>query len=65
VAEWLVSHHHVDECIVNSDIKHKGPSYVFANAGVKSKVVETEDLNQVVEKFFSTPGQTGTDVRTT
>jgi len=65
VAEWLVSHHHVDECIVNSDIKHKGPSYVFANAGVKSKVVETEDLNQVVEKFFSIPGQTGTDVRTT
>ena len=53
VAEWLVSHHHIDELIVNSDIKHKGPGYVFANAGVRSRVVETKDLNEVVDQLFS------------
>jgi cation diffusion facilitator family transporter len=58
VAEWLVSHHHIDECIVNSDIKHKGPSYVFANAGVYSRIVETDDLNTIAETFFSSPRQT-------
>ncbi len=57
VAEWLVTHHHIDECIVNSDIKHKGPSYVFANAGVNSKVVETDNLNTVVQTFFQSAGQ--------
>ena len=55
VAEWLVTHHHIDELIVNSDIKHKGPGYVFANAGVKSRVIETKNLNEVVDMLFSKP----------
>ena len=48
VAEWLVSHHQIDELIVSSDIKHKGPGYVFANAGVTSRVISTDDLNAVI-----------------
>lgn len=58
VAEWLISHHHIDELIVNSDIKHKGPGYVFANAGITVRVIETEDLNTVIDTFFSKPEQT-------
>jgi len=52
VAEWLISLG-VDELIVNSDIKHKGPGYVFANAGVHHQVVGTDDLYQIERSFFA------------
>jgi cation diffusion facilitator family transporter len=52
VAEWLVSHHHIDELVVASDIKHKGPGYVFSNAGVNCRVVDTTDLKEATETFF-------------
>ncbi|MBS3757663.1 MAG: cation diffusion facilitator family transporter [Desulfobacterales bacterium] len=58
VAEWLISHHHIDELVVNSDMKHKGPGYVFANAGVNPRIVETDNLDAVIDIFFSQPERT-------
>lgn len=52
VAEWLVSHP-IDELVVTSDIKHKGPGYVLSNAGVGWRVVDTSDLYQAAETFLS------------
>ncbi len=57
VAEWLVSRHHIDELVVKSDMKHKGPGYVFSNAGVTTRVVETENLNDVIDTFFPQSSQ--------
>jgi predicted Fe-Mo cluster-binding NifX family protein len=60
VAEWLVSHHHIDELLVHSDIKHKGPGYVFSNAGVTTRLVPTRDLNQAADAFFTPDKEPGT-----
>ncbi len=55
VAEWLVNHHQIDELVVNSDIKHKGPGYVFSNAGVSTRVVATEDVNTAIRQCLDYP----------
>jgi predicted Fe-Mo cluster-binding NifX family protein len=55
VAEWLVQHHHIDAIYLRTDIRHKGPGYVFANAGVQMQLLDTGDLNEVSEAFFETP----------
>ncbi|MFO7838293.1 MAG: cation diffusion facilitator family transporter [Desulfosalsimonadaceae bacterium] len=57
VAEWLVSEHQIDELIVNHDIKHKGPGYVFANAGVGTRVVETEELDRAAATALEAYGR--------
>ena len=42
VAEWLVGQN-VDEVLLRSEIKHRGPGYVFSDAGVT--VHEVQELN--------------------
>lgn len=48
VAEWLVEQK-VDEVVVKEEIKHKGPGYVFSNAGIKTHVVNLDYLDQALE----------------
>ncbi len=53
VAEWLVEKK-VDQVVMAGDMKHKGPGYVFSNAGIKihvlsAKTVE-EALTSIIEK---------------
>jgi cation diffusion facilitator family transporter len=56
VAEWLVEKK-VDQVVMLGDIKHKGPGYVFSNAGVKIHVLSVktmeEALSYIVEKETS------------
>ena len=55
VAEWLVKKK-VDIIVAKEFHKKKGPSYVFANAGVECKTSDTEDLSTIVDGF-RTEGQ--------
>ena len=43
VAEWLVAHK-ADVVLVQENLKHKGPSYVLANAGVQIRQVKAKTL---------------------
>jgi cation diffusion facilitator family transporter len=45
VAEWLVERK-VDEVAITEEIKHKGPGYVFSDAGVKIHVVSAKDAGE-------------------
>jgi hypothetical protein len=47
VAEWLVEKN-VDEVAITEDIKHKGPGYVFSDAGVKVHVVSAKNLGEAL-----------------
>jgi cation diffusion facilitator family transporter len=47
VAEWLVSKK-VDEVAIAEEVKHKGPGYVFSDAGVKIHVVSAKDVAEAV-----------------
>jgi len=51
VAEWLVAHR-IDEVVVKEEIKHKGPGYVFSNAGVKHHVTSAGKLSEVVDHIL-------------
>ncbi len=51
VAEWLVEHK-VDQILVTEDIKHKGPGYVFANAGVAVNITDEEQLETALDVFL-------------
>ncbi len=53
VAEWLVESK-VDQVLVTEDIKHKGPGYVFANAGVAVVTTEKVHLDPALTAFFKT-----------
>ena len=48
VAEWLVEHK-IDEIVVKEDIKHKGPWYVFLNAGVRDQIAPVNELKEAVD----------------
>lgn len=52
VAEWLVEKK-VDTVLAKEDIKHKGPGYVFANAGVSLQRVDQDTLDQALAAFVS------------
>jgi cation diffusion facilitator family transporter len=52
VAEWLVENH-VDYVVLSEEIKHKGPGYVFSNAGVRTHVVSAEDLEGAMDSVRS------------
>ncbi len=47
VAEWLVQEK-VDQVLVREDIRHKGPGYVFANAGIDVRTAAAEELEEAL-----------------
>ena len=47
VAEWLVGRN-VDEILLKSETKHRGPGYVFSDAGVIVHEVREQNLKQAV-----------------
>ncbi|MCF8105720.1 MAG: cation diffusion facilitator family transporter [Desulfohalobiaceae bacterium] len=49
VAEWLVQKK-VDLVLVQEDLKHKGPGYVFSNAGVEVRTVSAKSLTEALEE---------------
>ena len=49
VAEWLVDKK-VDEVIIHENIKHKGPDYVFSNAGVETAKTQLQELELLMMK---------------
>ena len=51
VAEWLVEKK-IDEVRVHGDIKHKGPDYVFSNAGVDIVKTEMKELNALMYEIM-------------
>ncbi len=51
-AEWLVRRK-VDEVLVKEDLRHKGPGYVFSDAGVKTGVTPADRLNEAIDGFLS------------
>jgi cation diffusion facilitator family transporter len=52
VAEWLVEQK-IDELIAKEEIKHKGPGYVFANAGVEIHICQAQKLESAVHEVVS------------
>ncbi len=50
VAEWLIEQK-VDVVVAKEDLQKKGPSYVFANAGVELQVSAANQLNEVIDFF--------------
>jgi len=51
VAEWLTSHK-ADKALVREEIKHKGPGYVFANAGISVLVSKEPTLGDALQSVF-------------
>ncbi|MDL1968043.1 MAG: cation diffusion facilitator family transporter [Deltaproteobacteria bacterium] len=49
VAEWLVEHK-VDLVVVKEDLHKKGPTYVFADAGIELQVSMAGHLSEVIEE---------------
>ncbi len=47
VAEWLVSRN-VDEVFLKGEIKHRGPGYVFSDAGVLVREIQAEELEGAI-----------------
>jgi len=52
VAEWLVELK-VDKVYVTEDISHKGPGYVFGNAGVEVGMTASERLDEITDEIAS------------
>jgi cation diffusion facilitator family transporter len=50
VAEWLVQQK-IDVIAVMEDLKNKGPSYVFADAGVSVERVQEKRLDALIDSF--------------
>jgi len=50
VAEWLVQQK-VDQIFMKEDLSHKGPSYVFSNAGVNAQRTDAESLAEILENL--------------
>jgi predicted Fe-Mo cluster-binding NifX family protein len=48
VAEWLIAKK-VDEVALVEEVEHKGPGYVFSDAGVKIHVVSARDLGEALD----------------
>lgn len=59
VAEWLVGMK-VDEVWMREDIKHKGPGYVFADAGLAVLNTDAAQLEQLVAEITKTGPRAGT-----
>jgi predicted Fe-Mo cluster-binding NifX family protein len=53
VSEWLVSQG-VDELIATKSLEHKGPYYVFADAGVVIDQTEETNISQIKARLVVT-----------
>lgn len=62
VAEWLVGKQ-VDEIRLRDRIEHKGPAYVFADAGISVEQTEARDLESLLKEGAGFQQQTDPDVR--
>ncbi len=54
VAEWLASRQ-VDEVVVKEEMHHKGPGYVFANAGIPVRVLDVDSLKDAIDVLKEAP----------
>ena len=52
VAEWLIEQK-VDVVVAKENLRKKGPSYVFADAGVELQVSEANELNEAIDFFMN------------
>jgi len=43
----------VDKVYVTEDISHKGPGYVFGNAGVEVGMTASERLDEIIDEVAS------------
>jgi predicted Fe-Mo cluster-binding NifX family protein len=59
VSEWLVGQG-VDEVIVAKSYEHKGPYYVFADAGVTIQQTEKRDIGQIESGLVALEGEAET-----
>ena len=63
VAEWLVGKQ-IDEIRLRDRIEHKGPAYVFADAGITVDQTEAGDLESLLEEGAGAQQQMNQDPRT-
>ncbi|MGB5641066.1 MAG: hypothetical protein WBM63_18290, partial [Sedimenticolaceae bacterium] len=54
VAEWLVSQK-VDVVMSREILHGRGPAYVFRDAGVELKVIETDDIDAAISVSSTDP----------
>ncbi|MCF8061996.1 MAG: cation diffusion facilitator family transporter [Deltaproteobacteria bacterium] len=47
VAEWLVGRN-VDEILLKGEIKHRGPGYVFSDAGISTREIREDHLRKAL-----------------
>ena len=52
MAEWLVEHK-IDVVLTREDMRHKGPPYVFADAGVKIENISSDQLDEALDEILS------------
>jgi predicted Fe-Mo cluster-binding NifX family protein len=52
VAEWLVQQK-VDQVFMKEDLSHKGPAYVFGQAGVITEKTAASQLVEILPDFMS------------
>ncbi|MEJ2168220.1 MAG: cation diffusion facilitator family transporter [Desulfobacterales bacterium] len=50
-SEWLANQEEVDEVILKEDIEHKGPGFVFGDAGIQINRTDAEHLNSIIESL--------------
>lgn len=50
VAEWLVEQK-IDQIFMTEDLSHKGPTYVFSNAGVNVQRTDAVHLEEILENL--------------
>ena len=56
VGEWLVSLK-VDQVLLHEDVRGKGPAYVFADAGVETRLTQASTLVEALaEVLVASPG---------
>ena len=56
VAEWLVGQK-VDVVLSREVLHGRGPAYVFRDAGVELKVIETDDIDTAINKSLAGPDE--------
>jgi cation diffusion facilitator family transporter len=53
VSEWLVNQK-VDQVILKSEVKHKGPGYVLSDAGVEIHLTSADHLDEAIRTVLGT-----------
>jgi len=48
VAEWLVGQN-VDQVVLKSEVKHKGPGYVLSDAGIEIRLTSADQLDEAIK----------------